>query len=432
MWKRPVVLIVALAFLAGPFAAEAQADRPKVTGFSFSPSSFGVASGAGATATTIRFRLSSRARVRVAIARKLAGRRARGRCVKPAPRLRGRRRCTRLVLTGTLARERRAGQHAIAFSGRLRGRSLKTGRYRAAVRATDARGRKSVRRTASFRVVAAQQPGPPPQAAPPPQPSGFPSPATTGVPVGWVPAETRTTDLHVTQAGAVVQDVLLQDASIIVDAPNVTIRRVRLQGGRITNFRGSPCQGGMVIEDSTIEPAPGQDHSIETEGVIETAGYTARRVKIWRRAEGFRAMEDCGPVRIEDSFAKIVIPDGRCDLHSDGIQGYGAPWTTVVNTTIDFVEAWCGTAPFFMPRDQGNTGATIDRLLVMGGGYPFRLGVPGTVAGLRIVNDSWVFGPIDVRCSVVSSWEASIVTITPDYQVASTVRPQRCDTETGG
>ena len=137
----------------------------------------------------------------------------------------------------------------------------------------------------------------------------------------------------------------------------------------------------MVIEDTTIEPAPGQDASAETEGVVEVAGYTARRVKIWRRSEGFRAMEDCGPVRIEDSFAKIVIPDGRCDLHADGIQGYGAPWTTVVNTTIDFVEAECGTAPFFMPKNQGNTGATIDRLLVMGGGYPFRLGMPGTVSG---------------------------------------------------
>jgi hypothetical protein len=392
----------------------AVAKRPLVTGFALTPKSF-VAAPAGTRATSFGFRLSQRANVRISIARLRPG--------------------ARPLIVGRIERRRRTGRSTIAFSGTLNGRKLRDGVYRATLVATDRKRRRSAPRTATFTVVSvptdSAPPAAPPAGAAPVPAARFPSPATTGVPANWSPRETRTTDLHVRQAGAVIEDLLLIDASIVVEAPDVTIRRVRLQGGKITNFRGSPCQAGMVIEDTTIEPAPGQDASAETEGVVEVAGYTARRVKIWRRSEGFRAMEDCGPVRIEDSFAKIVIPDGRCDLHADGIQGYGAPWTTVVNTTIDFVEAECGTAPFFMPKNQGNTGATIDRLLVMGGGYPFRLGMPGTVSGLRIVDRSWVFGPIDVACSRLSHWDAAIVAIDADYQVTRTVRAQPCNTETG-
>lgn len=264
---------------------------------------------------------------------------------------------------------------------------------------------------------------------------GFPTPSNTGVPPGWKPAETRTSDLYVTKPGAVVEDVLLKGASLIVEAPDVTIRRVQLQGGRITNYAGPRCQERMTIEDTTIEPPPGRAFSVDSEGVIDAAGYSARRVKIWRRSEGFRltgsGLPGCGPIRIRDSFVKIVIPPGRCDLHADGIQGYGGPPASVVNTTIDFRQAACGTAPFFVPKDQGNTSVTVKRLLVMGGGYPFRLGVAGKVSGLKIVDRSWVFGPIDVACSLVTGWDARIVTITADYQVKRTVRTQRCNTESG-
>lgn len=267
-------------------------------------------------------------------------------------------------------------------------------------------------------------------------PKRFPTPTSTGVPKGWNPAETRSTNLVVSTPGATVKDVLLTDgASIVVDAPNVTIRRVKLQGGRITNYAGPRCAGRMRIEDTTIEPVAGATSTIESEGVIDAAGYTARRVKIWRRSEGFRLTGNgspgCDPIRIQDSFIKIAIPDGRCDLHSDGIQGYGGPHTSVVNVTIDFTEASCGTAPFFVPKDQGNTSVTVKRLLVMGGGYPFRLGVRGKVSGLKIVNRSWEFGPIDVDCSLLSTWEADIVTISSGYQVKKTLRAQRCNTENG-
>lgn len=261
----------------------------------------------------------------------------------------------------------------------------------------------------------------------------FPSPATTGVPAHWTPRSTRTRDVVVRRRGQVVHDLRLVNADIIVKAPDVTIRRVDLQGGWIDNYQGATCANGLTIEDTTLEPPPGADSSVESEGVVSYGGYTARRVKIWRRSEGFRVggSPDCGPVRIEDSFVKVVIPRGRCDLHTDGIQGYDGGPAKLRNVTIDSREAMCGTAPFFFPKDQGNTSVDVDHVLVMGGGYPFRLGVPGRVSDLDIVKRSWDYGPINVKCSVVRSWDAHVVTILPSYRVARTVRKQRCNTEDG-
>lgn len=257
----------------------------------------------------------------------------------------------------------------------------------------------------------------------------FPSPSLSGVPGGWTPSRTRTTDLVVTQPGAVVQDILLVNADLIVDAPNVTIRRVRLQGGRIDNRPGgSPCRNGMVVANSSIEPAPGQNHSTDEMPAFATGGYTARGVEIWRRTEGFRVggknSGGCGPVRIADSFVTVVDPGGGG--HQDGLQAYDGPAFTIRNTTIDMREAPDGTAAFFAPANQGNTSAVVDRLLVMGAGIPFRHTIPGRVTGLKIVDKAWYWAPMDVDCSLLSHWDAKIVTIDPHYQVTSTVRNQPC------
>ncbi len=261
----------------------------------------------------------------------------------------------------------------------------------------------------------------------------FPNPSSTGVPADWTPARTRAEDLFVTKPGAIVEDVLLEDgANIVIEAPNVTIRRVKLEGGWINNFYGDGCESGLLIEDTTLEPRAGQDYANDSEGVVSYGGYTARRVEIWHRSEGFRiGGKDggCGPVRIEDSFAAIAPPKPCGDWHGDGIQGYDGPALTVRNVTLDLDITGCGgTAPFFYPAGQGNTSADIDRLLVRGGGIPFRLTTPGTVSNLKIVDDSWVFFPTDVDCSLLTRWDADIVRITPEYQIAKTVRRQRCGT----
>ena len=46
-----------------------------------------------------------------------------------------------------------AGANSRTFSGKLRGRGLAAGTYRATIVATDAAGNSSVARTAAFRIV---------------------------------------------------------------------------------------------------------------------------------------------------------------------------------------------------------------------------------------------------------------------------------------
>ena len=168
------------------------------------------------------------------------------------------------------------------------------------------------------------------------------------------------------------------NGSLIINAPNVTIRRVEVIGGSINNFQGPTCQNGLVIENTTVRRGSGQ-----TSGdfpAINAGGYTARGVLIDGLPEGFRVggVGDCGPVVIENSYARVVAPDVCGDWHGDGLQGYFGPALTIRNTVLEFIErSGCGgTAPFFVPDGQGNTSVDIDGLIVIGGGYSFRLGVP--------------------------------------------------------
>jgi len=52
-----------------------------------------------------------------------------------------------------LSRRARAGSRSLAFTGRVKGRTLKPGSYRLLVRATDAAGNRSAARTVRFKVV---------------------------------------------------------------------------------------------------------------------------------------------------------------------------------------------------------------------------------------------------------------------------------------
>jgi hypothetical protein len=77
-----------------------------------------------------------------------------GRVCRPSSRLlRSRPRCTRLVLKATLRRTAHVAFNRIAFSGRIRGRALPAGRYRAAFAATNSAGTSALR-ALSFRIVA--------------------------------------------------------------------------------------------------------------------------------------------------------------------------------------------------------------------------------------------------------------------------------------
>jgi hypothetical protein len=102
--------------------------------------------------TTFSFRLDKAASVTVRIERKLRGRRVKGRCRRATRRLRHRPRCTRYVRKVTLKRTGHAGLNKVRFTGRVHGRALRPGRYRATFRASNSAG-KSKRGRLRFRIV---------------------------------------------------------------------------------------------------------------------------------------------------------------------------------------------------------------------------------------------------------------------------------------
>ena len=244
-------------------------------------------------------------------------------------------------------------------------------------------------------------------------PITFPTAETAGLPAGWLPRRSHTGDLWIRTAGTVVEDLRITDGVIHVAAEKVTLRRVHAVGAKVVNDGGDTCGSGLVIEESLFVAGSAPTHDTDLP-VIGNGGFTVRDVVIDGVPEGIRVgAKQCGDVVVEHSFVRITPPDVCPDWHGDGIQGYGGGSVTVRRTWIVMRERedCYGTAPFFYPSGQGNTSLTVEGLLVEGGGYPFRAGTSGTVRDLQVVQDSWGYGPVDVLCSALTSWQAHIVTV---------------------
>jgi hypothetical protein len=103
--------------------------------------------------TTIRFTLSEAAKVRVLIESATSGRKVGKTCAKPTRKNRKAKRCTRYRRSGAFDVAGTKGANRHAFSGRIGAKSLKPGRYRATLTATDAAGNRSAAKRLSFKVV---------------------------------------------------------------------------------------------------------------------------------------------------------------------------------------------------------------------------------------------------------------------------------------
>lgn len=273
----------------------------------------------------------------------------------------------------------------------------------------------------------------PPTTPPPTTPPGPfswtpPTQLDSGVPVGWVPTTTRGT-WNINTPGTYV-DVRV-NGDVNVNVPGVTLRRVEVIGGSIDNETATGCNQ-MTLDQVTVRTANGQPGG-STEGAVHYGSYVATRVALLDVVEGFRVSgksNNCGPVTISDSYIR-VRDGGNCALHADGIQGYDGAALTVRRVTSYFA-ATCGTAPFFYASNQGNTSADVDKLFVWGpgAGFHFRMGTPGRVTNL-LIGDRWVYGPIDVRCSLLTEWQADVVSVGPDGQPLAVIRAQPCNTEAG-
>jgi DNA-binding beta-propeller fold protein YncE len=146
-----------------PSPAPADTTKPLLSALSLSPSRFrAAASGASIVRRRLRRRVGSRvsytlsepAAVRFRVERALAGRRVRGRCVRPTRSNRRARRCTRFrTLRGGFTHLGATGPNNFRFTGRLRGRRLRLGRYRLRAVATDPAGNRSRPQRSRFRIV---------------------------------------------------------------------------------------------------------------------------------------------------------------------------------------------------------------------------------------------------------------------------------------
>ncbi len=160
---RIVATVVDLPRPAGtpPQSAPRDVTRPRVTGLRLSRRRFRIgralpSAAAVKTGTTIRFRLSEAARARLSFSRARAGRRAGGRCRRATRQNRGRPRCTRFVSVrrGSFTRSVAAGARRIRFAGRVSRRTtLRPGRYRLTLTATDRAGNRSSPDRARFTLL---------------------------------------------------------------------------------------------------------------------------------------------------------------------------------------------------------------------------------------------------------------------------------------
>jgi len=134
--------------------------RPTVT-VAVKPSAFpaarngdSISSAGRRTGTTVTYRLSESARAAFIVERATTGRRVGRRCRRATRSNRARRKCTLYVrVRGGFAHSGAAGTNRFHFTGRIRRRTLRAGRYRLVAQAADSAGNRSTAKRRAFRIV---------------------------------------------------------------------------------------------------------------------------------------------------------------------------------------------------------------------------------------------------------------------------------------
>jgi hypothetical protein len=105
--------------------------------------------------TKISFSLSRAAHVRLQFFARKPGREVKKKCVAPTHKNRTAKKCTRLVLAGSLSFTGHSGKNTVRFQGRIsKTKKLKPGRYQLKVTAIDpTTPKKAPSRTASITIV---------------------------------------------------------------------------------------------------------------------------------------------------------------------------------------------------------------------------------------------------------------------------------------
>jgi len=200
-----------------------------------------------------------------------------------------------------------------------------------------------------------------------PSSCGYPDATNTGVPKGTQLKESGSVTAD--RPGMVIEDLAIT-GEINVSAPNVTIRRVHVTGGRPVGNADwvivvRPGADNLVIEDSELGTPPGTQQDMACILNIGDARPTIRRLDI----HGCSAGVSTGGGTIEDSYihGMSAVPglSHVVGIASNGGGGMRISHNTVLNTfeqtaAIAFYQDFAGQADDLVTNN-----------LVGGGGYCF-------------------------------------------------------------
>jgi hypothetical protein len=255
----------------------------------------------------------------------------------------------------------------------------------------------------------------PPPTTPPPA-SGFPTPATTGVPQGTV--LTNATSCNVA-AGTTVTARRFNCDPLVIGA-NAVVRNSEITGRTVMG-------ANSTVEDSTLRSG----QTCNGNAAIGPGDFTARGLEVVGWGDGVRVEDGLGGTLVEDSFFDLCE---TTETHGDGIQGYiGGANNTFRHNTVDQPNGTVLdgiTANIFWADGSGGN-FRVENNLLIGGGYTIRVyhygGAEHVVTGNRIVANSWRWGPTDSTCDTASNtalmhWvDNDTVTINSNYEVTGTV-----------
>lgn len=209
---------------------------------------------------------------------------------------------------------------------------------------------------------------------------GYPDATTTGVPRGTVltPSGSITAD----QPGMVIENLEIT-GEINVSAPNVTIRRVRVIGGRpVGNADWAivvrKTAENLVIEDSEIGTQAGTEQDMACILNIGDARPTMRRLNI----HGCSAGVSTGGGLLEDSYVHDMSAVPGLS-HVVGVASNGGGGLTLSHNTILNTFDQTAAIAFYQDFAEQADNLVTDNL-VGGGGYCF-YGGSGTKGGTRSI-----------------------------------------------
>lgn len=151
--RSPTGLVLVAAVIALPAAAGAQ-GAADTTPPVLSNVTISLSSGLPAQSFSMYYTLSEQAVVKAKFQRKLPGRKVKKRCRKPTKKRRHKPRCTRYKTAGSIQTGGFVGpgDASLSFTGAVRNRTLKPGRYRITLTATDAAKNVSKQKYLKFKV----------------------------------------------------------------------------------------------------------------------------------------------------------------------------------------------------------------------------------------------------------------------------------------